>query len=145
MPPPTPISPKMQMKSSNPRAAPLQCSASAARFASFSACTGNPSRSRSSAATGTSDQPRFGATTKEPEPPSTRPGTAVIAVHAPLDLDVAGQALDDHREIVDVHLKPDSDDDGTELERHGRTSYPAGKVGITRLVQQVELDQIRDE
>ena len=43
-PPPTPTSPKTQMKSSIPTAAPVQCSASAARFDSFSTWTGRPRR-----------------------------------------------------------------------------------------------------
>ena len=41
-PPPTPTSPKTQTKSSIPTAAPVQCSASAARFDSFSTWTGRP-------------------------------------------------------------------------------------------------------
>ena len=43
-PPPTPTSPKTQTKSSIPTAAPVQCSARAARFDSFSTSTGSPSR-----------------------------------------------------------------------------------------------------
>ena len=69
------------MKSLNSRPAPSHSSASAPRFASFSAWIGNggrPSRSPMSSGTETPVQPRFGATSRRPSL-STRPGSATTA------------------------------------------------------------------
>ena len=69
------------MKSRNSRPAPSQSSASAPRFASFSACSANggpPISSLSRSPTETPVQPRFGATNRRPVL-STRPGRAMAA------------------------------------------------------------------